>query len=120
MTTLDSEERRYVLEARVGAAAAKAVMTARRRGRRVDVTVDRVEPPRMEPAVRILAELIAHSHSPWLYRGPRWAGRRKREQLQAGPARLILEAVYGGDGWLHEAHITGRGVKAHIRLADEH
>jgi len=115
MAVLGVEERRYMLEAKAGAATAKAAITARRRGRRVAVTVEQVEPPRMEPAVRMLAELIARSRSPWLYRGPRWAGKRTRGQLHVGPTRLMLEAVYGSDGWLLDARIHGHGVEARIK-----
>jgi len=108
------EERRYRVEASARGSSAVAVIRARRRGRKVAVSIESVEPKRMEPAVRMLAELLSRQRSPWLYRGPRWAGRETRERLQAGPLRAQLAARYGGDGWLREATIEAPGLKARI------
>lgn len=114
MTSRGNEEKKYRLEAHARNASATAVITAERRGNRVHVNVEQVEPPRMAGQVRLLAELMAKTRNPWLYRGPRWAGRKTREMMHAGPLRITLEAQYGQDGWLLEATIHGPGIEAKI------
>ena len=114
MTRQGGERRRYRLEARARSTSATALVTAERRGNRVHVNVEQVEPPRMAGQVRLLAELMAKTRNPWLYRGPRWAGRKTREMMHAGPLRITLEAHYGQDGWLLEAAIHGPGIEAKI------
>jgi len=98
------------------------VIRAERRGSHVAVEVLRVEKgtPQMAHMLKMLIEAMSRGRSSWLYRGLRGAGRRVREQIQAGPRRVLVESSYDRQGWLVEGSAQLAGFRARIeRLTEE-
>lgn len=98
------------------------VIRAERRGGHVSVEVLRVEEGTQQMAhmLKMLIEAMSRGRSSWLYRGTRGAGRRIREQVQAGPRRVLVESLYDRHGWLVEGSAQLAGFRARIeRLPDQ-